>query len=108
MFAHEKAIRTLHLKGNLCLHLKNFCLIPEKAICALSLKKPTKKGKHDVSLFQNPHLFTFARYYLSTTEPNAPIVRVLPSKTLSDVVHPRKTETFKACTLRGSCIPVML
>lgn len=44
MFAHEKAIRTLHLKGNLCLHLKKFCLVPENVICTLSLKNNKKKG----------------------------------------------------------------
>lgn len=51
MFAHEKVIHTLYLKGNLYFTPKKFCLIPEKAICTLSLKN-NKKGKHDVSLFQ--------------------------------------------------------
>ena len=34
MFAHEKAIRTLHLKGNLYFALKRqFVLVHEKTIC---------------------------------------------------------------------------
>ena len=51
MFAHEKAICVCTCNVICDLHMKKFCLIPEKAICTLSLKN-NKKGKHDVSLFQ--------------------------------------------------------
>lgn len=43
MFAHEKVIHTLYLKGNLYFTPKKFCLVPEKAIYTLSLINNKKR-----------------------------------------------------------------